>query len=220
MKITWLGHDAFLFETGKGVKVLSDPYVAGSYDGAVGYKPITEKVDVAFVSHDTHPDHAGHKNLPGAPQVVLGAGVHEAKGITFRGVATFHDKSGGKERGRNTVFVMEADGLRVCHCGDLGHTLSPAQVKEIGPIDILFVPVGGVFTIDHKEAWEVVKALKPKIVVPMHYKTEVLGFPLSKVDEFLAGKQNVERVKGNSFEVTKETLPSEMKIVVIEEHLL
>ncbi|MCR4438929.1 MAG: MBL fold metallo-hydrolase [bacterium] len=220
MNITWLGHDAFLFETAKGVKVLSDPYVAGSYDGAVGYKPITEVVDVVFVSHASHPDHAGHKNLPGAPEVVLGAGRHEAKGITFKGVATFHDKSGGKERGHNTVFVMEADELRICHCGDLGHTLAPAQVQEIGAVDILFVPVGGFFTIDHREAWEVVEALKPKIVVPMHYKTDVLGFPLDKVDEFLKGKRNVERIKGSSFEVSKETLPKERKIVVIEEHLL
>ncbi len=220
MKITWLGHDAFLFETEQGVKVLSDPYVAGSYDGAVGYKPITERVDVVFVSHDSHPDHAGHKGLPGSPQVILGAGSHEAKGISFKGVGTFHDKSGGKERGRNTVFVMEADGLRICHCGDLGHTLSPAQVEEIGPIDVLFVPVGGFFTIDHQEAWEVVMALKPKIVIPMHYKTDVLGFPLAKVDEFLKGKKNVERVKGSSFQISKGALPEEMKIVVIEEHLL
>ncbi len=220
MKITWLGHDAFLFETEGGVKVLSDPYVAGSYDGAVGYKPITAEVDVVFVSHDTHPDHAGHKDLPGSPEVVLGAGVHKTRGITFKGVATFHDKSGGKERGRNTVFVMEADGLRICHCGDLGHTLTPAQVQEIGQVDVLFVPVGGFFTIDHREAWEVVNALQPKIVVPMHYKTEVLGFPIAKVDEFLKGKQNVERVKGSSIEVSKETLPARMKIVVIEEHQL
>ena len=219
MKITWLGHDAFLFETADGLKILSDPYEAGSYDGAVGYKPIEEEVDVVFKTHD-HADHGDVKSLPGQPKVVDGIGMHETEGLIFNGVATYHDNSQGSERGRNTVFVFEVDGMKVCHLGDLGHILAEDQVAKIGVVDILFVPVGGYFTIDHNEAWQVVQLLRPKVVVPIHYKTDVLGFPLETVDVFLKGKDGVEFTEGSSFELFSETLPEEMKIMVVKEHKL
>ncbi len=219
MKITWLGHDAFLFETAQGPIIMSDPYEAGSYDGAVGYEPIQEKADIVFKTHD-HADHGAIENLPGPPLAISGAGAHDAQGITFKGVATYHDKTKGSERGSNTVFVFEVDGMKICHLGDLGHELSAEQVAEIGPIDVLLVPVGGYFTIDHAEAWRVAQSLRPKVVIPIHYKTDKLGFPLDTVEVFLQGKDNVEYIEDSSFELDSDSLPEEMKILVVKEHKL
>ena len=219
MKITWLGHDAFLFETSDGVKILSDPYESGSYNGAVGYKPIDEVVDVVFCTHE-HADHGAHAQLPGNPHVILGGGTHEDRGIAFKGINTFHDKTQGSERGENTVFVFNIEGLTICHLGDLGHSLTAQHKEQIGTIDLLFVPIGGVYTIDHEEAWEVVQFLSPKIAVPIHYKTDVLNFPLTDVNTFLRGKSNVQKINASEFEISTDTLPKILKIVVFKEHKL
>jgi len=212
MKITWLGHAAFLLETG-GVKIVTDPY-----DSSVGYKPITMPVDIATVSHD-HFDHNHVKGLAGNPQTVKGSGKVVFKEIAFTGVPTYHDATGGSERGDNTVFVMEAEGMRVCHLGDLGHTLSAQQVEAIGPVDILFLPVGGTYTVDAAEATKTMQDLNPKVVIPMHFKTEVLGFPIAGVDAFTTGKGNVKRQGAAQLEVSAATLPDETQIVLLD-HLL
>ena len=218
MNITWLGHDAFLFETEKA-KIISDPYVAGSYDGAVGYKQIDEHVDIAMISHD-HPDHGGYQDLPGNPEVVKDPGSVTVKGIPFKGIATFHDKTKGAERGSNTVFIFEVEELRVCHLGDLGHLLDEKTVAEIGEVDILFVPVGGFYTIDHQEAWQVVMALAPGIVFPMHYKTDVLDFPLDQVDTFLEGKSNISKIDGYQIKLNKNDSSGDKRIIVFTKHKL
>lgn len=219
MEITWLGHAAFLITSSAGVKILTDPYQAGGYGGAVGYGRIEEQVDVVVVSHDHHEDHNAIGDLPGSPEVVKGAGTHTAGGFTFVGMPTFHDKSRGTERGNNTVFTFEMDGMRVCHLGDLGHILTDEQAERIGQADVLFIPVGGFFTIDAQEATEVADKISPRLIIPMHYKTEVLGLPIAPVDNFLRGKENVERVTGPEFSITREELPSETRIVVLEHKL-
>ncbi len=219
MQITWLGHAAFLIVSDAGLKILTDPYLAGGYGGAIGYGRIEEVVDVVVISHDHHEDHNAVDDLPGNPEVVKGAGTHTAAGITFRGIPTFHDQSEGAERGPNTVFAFEVDGLALCHLGDLGHLLSPEQVEQIGRVDILMLPVGGYFTIDPQEATQVAQQLSPRIIIPMHYKTEVLNFPIAPVDEFLRGKGNVDRLGSPEFTVTRDSLPSETRIVVLEHKL-
>lgn len=216
MDITWLGHDAFLFETDRG-SIISDPYVAGAYGGAVAYKQIEDVADVTMVSHD-HPDHGGYKELPGKPEVVKDSGQFNINGISFKGIDTFHDRSSGTKRGPNTVFVFKAEGLTVCHLGDLGHTLDAQKAGEIGAVDILFVPVGGTFTIDHKEAWQVVETLDPKIVFPMHYKTDALDFALDKVGVFLEGKSNIKRIPGSKVTLSTDDLAGDRKIYVFEKH--
>jgi len=216
MKIKWLGHSSFLITSRAGVSILTDPYKSGSYEGAVGYGKITDAADIVLVSHD-HDDHNSVESVPGSPVVLKGPGEHESKGIKFRGVETYHDKSQGKERGKNTVFVFDVDGVKVCHLGDLGHTVGKETCSKIGKVDVLLVPVGGFFTIDAAEATAVAEALDPRIVIPMHFKTEKLGFPIAGVDGFLKGKQSVKRQ--GSAEIELAGVEGERQIVVLDHAL-
>lgn len=212
MKIKWLGHSCFLITAKSGHKILTDPYKSGSFSGAVGYGKIYEYADIVLISHD-HDDHNDVSSVPGEPVVLRGAGDHEAKGFKFKGVGTYHDECQGKERGDNTVFVFEADGMRICHLGDLGHALSEEVVTDIGRVDVLFVPTGGLYTIDAEQATAVVKALNPKLVIPMHYKTEKLGFDIDGVEKFLEGKEEVKKQGSPEMEVVH--LEDKGQIVVL-----
>lgn len=213
MKIQWLGHAAFLITTSKGTKVLTDPYEAGAYNGAVGYKKITVAADIVTQSHD-HPDHAT-KGLAGNPVVVTTSQRRTIKDVEIMGLDTFHDQSKGKERGKNIVFCLKAEGITLCHLGDLGHILDKTQINALGKVDVLLMPVGGSFTIDAGEATKTMKDLNPPLTIPMHFKTEVLGFPIAPVEDFLKGKTNARRAKGSEIEVTKATLPQTPEIVVL-----
>jgi L-ascorbate metabolism protein UlaG (beta-lactamase superfamily) len=212
MKITWLGHAAFLIET-EDTKIVTDPY-----DDSVGYGPITMAVDFATVSHE-HGDHNNVETLKGNPEVVRGSGSFEVRGITIRGIATYHDDEQGSARGENTIFVIEAEGLSVCHAGDLGHTLSKEQIEEIGKVDVLLLPVGGTYTTDAAQAAEVMEALDPRLVIPMHFKTPSLDFPIDGVEKFVKGRANARHVRLPVIEVTEESLPEEREIAVLA-HLL
>jgi L-ascorbate metabolism protein UlaG (beta-lactamase superfamily) len=200
MKITWLGHASFLLETADGTRVITDPFEAGSYDGAVGYAPICERADIVTVSHD-HADHNAVGCVQGHPEVVRGEGDRTVRGVAVRGVPSFHDETRGKERGRNTIFVLEADGIRVAHLGDLGHPLSAEEARTVGPVDVLLAPVGGHFTIGPEDAKRVTELLGARVVIPMHYKTDVLGFPIRPVDDFLRLMGHVERPGARTVEV-------------------
>jgi L-ascorbate metabolism protein UlaG (beta-lactamase superfamily) len=213
MKVKWYGHASFGITTADGVRICTDPYVTGCYDGAIGYGPIGDAFDVVLQSHD-HPDHAGASELPDNPVIVRGTGTHKVKGITFVGTQTYHDASHGSERGENTVFTFEADGMKVAFLGDLGHVLSAEQVDAIGPADVLFAPVGGHFTVDAAGATKVAEQLQAQIIFPMHYKTDACGFPIAGVDEFLAGKANVERPGTAEVEVTAADLENPRVIVL------
>ena len=216
MKIRYLAHSAFVIETKAGVKIITDPYKPNSYDGAVGYKRIDELADVVTVTH-FHDDHNAVNTIKNNPVVVDKPGEYEVKGVKIKGVKTYHDPKQGEERGDNTVYVYEIEGKKVCHLGDLGEVIDDEKAKEIGEVDILLIPVGGYFTIDAKEADRVIEKLNPKIVIPMHFKTEFLGFPIASVDEFLQNKTNYEKV--DSYEIEIEDLPSERKVIVLKHKL-
>lgn len=217
MKIRYLGHSAFVLTSDDGKKVLMDPYESGCYDGAVGYKPITEKVDVVTASHE-HEDHFCTTGLPKGYEVVKTPGKHEAAGFHIYGVKTYHDTSGGKERGRNIIFTVDVDGVRVCHLGDLGHILSREDAAAVGRVDVLLVPVGGHFTIGPKEALDVISALDPSVIIPMHYKTDVLGFPIAPVDDFLSLAGDHDRADTYEIELTRDDMGSR-RIQVLEHEL-
>jgi L-ascorbate metabolism protein UlaG (beta-lactamase superfamily) len=217
LKIKYLGHSAFVLTSDAGKKVLTDPYQSGSYDGAVGYKPITEKVDVVTASHE-HEDHFCLDGLPEGYEVVKSPGKHEAAGFSIEGVKTYHDTSGGKERGRNVVFTIDVDGLRVCHLGDLGHVLSGDEAAAIGKVDVLLVPVGGFFTIGPREALDVIKALGPTVVIPMHYKTDALNFPIAPVEDFLSLAGDHEKLDTYEVELGESDMSSK-RILVLEHEL-
>ncbi|KUK13642.1 MAG: MBL fold metallo-hydrolase [Synergistetes bacterium] len=210
MRIEWLGHACFFIETKDGVRIITDPY-----DPTLGYTPIPYEADIVLVSHD-HFDHNYVDGVKGKPHVVMTPELRTVKGVSISGVELFHDKSGGRERGKNIAFIIDTDGLRLVHLGDLGHVPSPAQLASFGSVDILFIPVGGFYTIDGAEAKKILAELKPKIAIPMHFKTPVLNFPISGVEPFISGLSNVEVLDRSWLEVDAYTLPKETKVIVMQ----
>jgi len=218
MRIKWLGHSAFQLTAADGTSVITDPYVPGSFSGAVKYDPIRETADAVTVSHH-HQDHDGVSHLPGKPKVFEGKGTFKVATVSISGFETFHDANEGAGRGRNTVFVFEADRLRVCHCGDLGHVLTLQQAAAVGKVDVLLVPVGGTFTVDAAAAHKIVEQLAARVTIPMHYKTDKLGFDIAGVDGFVQGKANVKRVGSPEVELSAGKLPAKPEIWVLEHAL-
>lgn len=208
MIVTWLGHSCFLLKSEEGLSLLLDPF----HESDVGYAmPITE-ADIVIISHD----HMDHNNVDAAgsePQVIFGPGEYTCLGMEIIGIKSYHDEQRGKLRGTNTIFCFALDGIRVCHLGDLGHTLSRAQAKAIGPVDLLFLPVGGRYTIDAVGANEVMRQLHPAVTVPMHYRTGALGFELEPVDDFLKGRERLTPQK--NLQLAKEDLSGEGKVVLL-----
>jgi L-ascorbate metabolism protein UlaG (beta-lactamase superfamily) len=211
MKLKWLGHACFLITSKDGLRVITDPYAVG---GGIEYSPINEATDAVTVSHD-HGDHNNISAVQGRPEVIKGSGKKAMKGIEFTGVVTFHDASGGQQRGPNTVFCFILDDIRICHLGDLGHLLTLAQVTEIGAVDILLIPVGGYFTIDAIVANQVCDQLKPKVIIPMHFKTSRCGYPIAGVEDFIKGKKHVRKATGSEMEFEREKLPTATEIVLL-----
>jgi L-ascorbate metabolism protein UlaG (beta-lactamase superfamily) len=209
MKIKWLGHACFLITSDSGLKIITDPYETG---GDLSYGQIKESADIVTVSHD-HTDHNNVAAVQGNPKVVRGTA--NIKGIEFKGIPTYHDETGGRQRGRNTILCFELDGMRLCHLGDLGHQLSDSQVAELGTVDILLIPVGGFYTIDAKVATQLCDRLKPKVIVPMHYKTAKCAYPIIGVEEFLKGKKEVRRLDASEVEFKPGELPATTQIVVL-----
>lgn len=213
MKIKWYGHAAFLITSDQGIKVITDPYEPGAFGGQLSYGRIKDHADIALVSHE-HDDHNFTKDL-GSPEIIRGPGSNVSKGISIKGISVFHDPSKGSERGINTIFTFNVSGVQVCHLGDLGHVLSPKELAEIGPVDLLITPVGGFYTIDAKEATRIVEGMNPRVVIPMHFKTEKCGFPIAPVDDFLKGKARVRRLNASEVSYDKASLPQQTEIVAL-----
>ena len=211
MRVKWLGHSCFLITSRDGLRVITDPYAVG---GGINYSPIKETADVISVSHG-HDDHSNVSAVKGKPEVVRIDGLRTAKGIQFKGVATNHDEVQGGQRGPNTIFCSTIDDIKLCHLGDLGHVLNREQVSEIGAVDILFVPVGGFFTIDAPAASQVCDQLGPKVIVPMHFKTPKCAYPIAGVEDFLKGKENVRRIEHSEVDFEREKLPTTTEIVLL-----
>jgi L-ascorbate metabolism protein UlaG (beta-lactamase superfamily) len=213
VNIKYLGHSAFLISSDKGIKIITDPYKTGP---DLTYGEITESADIVTVSHG-HLDHAYVAGVKGNPVVIRRVGRSTAEGIEFNGIASYHDEAKGQLRGSNAIFCFEVDGIKVCHLGDLGHVLEEKQVSEIGNVDILIIPVGGYFTIDAKAATKICDQLKPRVIIPMHYKTEKsIPMPISRVDEFLHGKANVTRRDASQAEFKSGELPATSQIIVLK----
>lgn len=202
MKIKWYGHSCFLLTGESGQKVLIDPF-----DPATGYSLGQVEADVVVCSHFHH-DHHYTAAAAGDPIVVDTAGRHLVKGLAITGVPTWHDAEQGLRRGANTVFAMEIDGMRVVHLGDLGHMPGEAELASIGRPDILFAPVGGVYTIDAQQALSLAGILKPRVMIPMHYATSDVRFTLAPLSEFLllAGAWRAHRLNSNEATITLQSL--------------
>jgi L-ascorbate metabolism protein UlaG (beta-lactamase superfamily) len=210
MDIVYLGHASFRLK-GKTKTVVIDPY-----GEKMGKYPRDVEADVLLVSHD-HVDHNATDKVHGTPFLIDGPGEFEVGGVSVVGVPSFHDDENGVKRGTNTIFVIEMDGLRVVHLGDVGHKLTDDILEEIGSVDVALVPVGGVYTLDAKMAKEVTGQLDPWMVIPMHYKMPGCGLDdIAPVDEFLKemGKPDVQPVP--KLTVTADRLPEELQVVVLE----
>lgn len=215
MKLKYLGHAAFQLDLEDGRSIVFDPYEPGSYDGALGYGPIEGWFDIAVVSHG-HPDHVSEAVVKKAKDVVESAGTRDFEGVTVSSHPTFHDESEGDERGTNLVSIVEAEGLRIAHLGDLGHFVARDEMPELAGVDVMLIPVGGHFTIDAETAMRVVEEFGPRIVVPMHFKTGKLGFPIAPVDPFTALADDFEAPGGSELEITMDTLPEKRTFILLD----
>jgi L-ascorbate metabolism protein UlaG (beta-lactamase superfamily) len=213
MEIKYLGHSSFKIK-GKSVTIVTDPY-----DPSVGFKFPKVEADIVIISHD-HSDHNQKELVGGKPYVIEGPGEYEVKGVSVLGLRTFHDESQGQKRGLNTVYRIELEGVSLSHLGDLGHPLSSQQLGELNGIDVLFIPVGGFYTIGPKRAVEVISQIEPKIVIPMHYqvpeqKNNKTFAPLVGVEEFL--KEIGEEVSPQpKLLISRDRLPAEREVLVLE----
>lgn len=183
MLIRHIGHAEFLMETESGIRIVTDPYGDGC-----GYPVKKLKADTAMVSHGHH-DHNAVENLNGLTAVIDRAGVFTpAKGIRVTALEGFHDSEEGSKRGKTLLFLVEAEGLRIVHLGDLGCMLTDEQIRIFARPDVLMIPVGGFYTIDGKTAKGIRDRLNPVVTMPMHYKTEYIAdWPISGPEEFLQG---------------------------------
>ncbi len=201
MKIVWHGHSCF--EVSDKLTVAIDPH-----DGkSLGLRTPIIKADIVLISHD-HFDHNCARIVKGDFTTVREPGTRTVKGMKIVGVEADHDDANGSKRGRVILFSFQLGGIRFCHCGDLGKTLNKSQMDAIGPVDVLFVPVGGVFTIDGPQALQLIDEIRPKIAIPMHFRVGGLSLSIQTIDRFLEGipKEKLLRV-GNSAEFEKEDLP-------------
>jgi len=216
MKIEFLAHACFVLTAADGTRVVTDPYEAGAFGGAIGYDEVGVTADAVTVSH-AHEDHACTEAVGGTPTVLDYPEREKIGSVSIHGVKTDHDQVGGADRGGSIAFIIEADGLRIAHMGDLGHPPTVEQIEEITPVDVLLLPVGGTFTVDAEEATAVADALRPNIVIPMHYKTPRLDLDIAPLSTFLDLQHvPVRHVGSSACEVTGETLPKASEVWVLE----
>ena len=208
MKLRWFGHSCFLLTADESIKLLMDPY-----NEMIGKLPAIE-ADIVTVSHQ-HGDHNNVKAVTGQPIIVDKPGTSYGSGIEISGVETAHDEAGGSKRGKSIIFKVTMDGIRFCHCGDLGHLLAPEQLKSIGTVDVLLIPVGGFFTIDADAAAKVVGQIKPAVTVPMHYNTGKVNLPIKDAEPFIkAMGGKIHRISGREIELKQSNLSKYAGIVV------
>jgi L-ascorbate metabolism protein UlaG (beta-lactamase superfamily) len=218
MKITYYGHSAFNITTETGTRIIIDPYESGAFNGTLSYGKISAEADIVITSHN-HADHSYTKDIQGKFSLISRQDTVDINGVKIKTITTYHDNSGGKERGHNLVSVINADNLVLAHLGDLGHSLNYGTLQEMGKVDILLIPIGGVFTIDAALAVKIMNDIKPGITIPMHYKTAKCTFPIGQVEDFTKGQNNVRLLQESAIIINKETLPRERQIIVLQHAL-
>ncbi len=176
MKIRYLGHSCFLFDDGK-TRILTDPF------SGIGYEMPDVRADYVTVSHD-HFDHNHVSGVRGVKEIFTRPGKLRAGDVAIEGVACLHDDAGGRKRGKVVAYTFDFGGIKVCHLGDLGEAFSEERAAAFGHPDILLIPVGGTYTIDAAQAVRYIEAIRPKVVIPMHYKTEECALDISPLSGF------------------------------------
>ena len=218
MEISYLGHASFKIKAKSGT-IVTDPY-----GELVGWRMPAVSADIVTLSH-AHDDHNNAGVVAGTskaskPFLISEPGEYEIEGISIFGYRTWHDEKGGEERGENNIFVLQAEDIRILHLGDLGHQLSEKLIDELNGIDILMIPVGGVYTLNVQEAIKVIEAIDPLYVLPMHYRTERHDQKefggLQTAQEFVSAYGHTSRTV-KSLVVSKISLPQDVTEVIVFE---
>ncbi len=208
MEITWSGHSCFTVR-GKETAVVFDP-CPPEYGGAIRWGA----PQAVLISH-RHKGHSCLEGVPGSARVFTGPGEYEVGGAFITGHGSFHDDERGAVRGKNTVYVVEMEGLRLCHTGDLGHPLTATALKELGKVDVLFLPVGDVTTFSVAEARALVRSLQPRYVLPMHYRTESARPDLEPLETFVAAMGLQPSEPRSRITLSATSLPLNMQVAVL-----
>jgi L-ascorbate metabolism protein UlaG (beta-lactamase superfamily) len=206
LQIRWHGHSCF--EIKNDLSIVTDPH-----DGkSIGIHAPSTTGDIILVSHD-HYDHNSVKSVEkeGA-KIITDSRKRNIGQVEIRGIESYHDECYGEKRGSNIIYKFKMDNINFCHLGDLGHVLDQDYVEKIGDVDILFIPIGGTFTLDAEKAWEVIKKIKPKIAIPMHYKIGGLSLPITGLDPFLEESPYKILKVGNEIDIEMDDLPEEPEI--------
>jgi len=211
MEIVWLGHSCFRIR-GKEATIVTDPF-----DRTLGYPVKKLTANIVTVSHP-HPQHSFVEDVAGSPRVISRPGEYEIANVFINGIATFHDADGGEHRGKNTVYLVQIEEVSICHLGDLGHVPTAEQIEQMSDTDILMVPVGGGATIGAAAAVEIISLLQPKLVIPMHFKTEVVKMDLAPLEHFLKEMGLKEVVTQPKLNISKSGLPADTNVVVLDYH--
>ena len=215
MNIEWIGHACFLISSDTGLSIVTDPYEPGFRD-IINYGPVDLSADVVTVSHD-HGDHNHVQAVSENPQVVRGTGTQTVKGIEFRGIACFHDQENGAQRGPNTIFTFAVDGIRITHLGDLGHPLAPESLSQLVGTDLLLAPTGGPgATLELEEVIRLWDSLKPRVVIPMHFKTPKCGFPRYGREDLLRLRPASRATGSSQVSFTPSSLPEPTEILILD----
>jgi len=205
--IEWFGHSCFLLEA-NGLRILIDPFQRKG----VRYPEIDTFADLVLITHN-HSDHNNFGVAKGNPTVIRQAGHWETP-VLVDGIEAFHDSSGGLERGTTMIYSLVIEGMRITHLGDIGEIPNTKTIEALNGTNILLIPVGGVYTIDHKGASKVLELIRPNIAIPMHYKNEMVDWPLNGVEKFLIGKSRTRILVENWVECTQEELPQPTEVWV------
>jgi L-ascorbate metabolism protein UlaG (beta-lactamase superfamily) len=208
--ISWYGQSCFRVES-KGVSLLFDPF---SKD--IGLRAPRLNADIFLITHE-HYDHNNVKDVPAGAFVIRGPGEYEKSGVYTEGIVSFHDNFQGVQRGLNTIYVVKMEDMRLCHMGDFGQAkLTDEQLEAIGDVDMLFIPVGGKYTINGSEAAAIVREIEPKIVIPMHYKIPGLNIDIEGPQKFLK-EMGIKPEEVETMKVARKTLPQEeIKLIIFK----
>lgn len=209
MVIQWYGQSCFKITSGDLV-IAIDPF-----SKEIGLTPPRFKTDILLKTHD-HRDHSNIESIPDGAFIIESAGEYEIKGVPIVGIESFHDENNGKDRGKNTIYKFEVEEMKLAHLGDFGEKeIRSDTLDELGDIDILFIPVGGNYTIDAEGAEKIIRQIEPRIVIPMHYKIPSLSVKLAPVEEFMKEMGIKKYETEEKLVIKKKDLPEAEKTKVV-----
>lgn len=214
MNIQYYGHSCFKITTKPAGRATDDVTIFfDPFDKSIGLRPPQGQADIVFVSHQHH-DHNNTEILKGDPIIIDTPGEYAIKGINAVGIDTFHDDKEGAKLGRNTVFTIDSEEIRVCHLGDLGTNLTADQLEDLG-VDILFVPIGGKYTLDGEKAAELARKIEPNIIIPMHYKINGSTVDIENEKKFCQEMGNCPKEKVTKINIKKKDLEGKNMEVIL-----